>query len=1340
MSGDHLQMDDDDRISLSSTVESVNDSNQEWVAEGILSERLIGGEPKFLIEWTGYGMHDASWEPTSHLSESLLAGWEEKKDKIRRGNLQDFNVQRWVDAVVVNLRRKHARHEKRNALRAEMGLTPTSWDRSLEELIQSVNDYLQDSVSAAEASAASVTDFPHSNATVTRPSSDSVDNNPESFQRGGSEQTNSLPQQTPLTASTTDSPTVAPTTLRGSKLSVSPLPDPRQVSPAPKTKHQRAQASAREKSQPLPATRNSHLPPLRPKAPGTPSLQTKVIGPKQNSQPAENVFSGGKIRKSRQPSNVAANGANQEATLSVYQRRWFEARPRNLGDNSAPPTMPKTLISLDSRTPSSSQAVDSPTSQPPAPQGDLLVEGSDVDTGTFEPDQNGTSGASATAKVSESSKQARNGSRKKSVTWNDNVEIISASLQGKDDDGEGLFVPDVEAPSPRISREEDMLDSAVLRRPPTPPRGHRQQPPSPPRDGLVLNMTKTCLIGGQHARPINLVFTGPTQSPSHSWLTDFQDRYRLAFSHSCTAHDFRGEFRNIASGSQTLVCGFVSAPADLNTLEMLVERLKLGSRGMCCFLPGYSVLLFPAKCEEWEFAAPDVPGTGEPLKYAILPYHVSESDLASGLNNDAEENGSWERWLPRGIGHFSAFDYHHVFPSTLQKSPRHHIFLAFPPGAIEESRLLAHWCIESSKAEVAIYDSHSPGDWSRFLSAEQGAVFIHEDALWKIRRFPRISQVLNQIACGRYAVSIFHRGVGNQNLSSAWPKKNPVTGDVHLKRISPVWRAFLMTPSFIVSQPRQSSVFIEYFSTVYASPESSHRGKLVVPADFEEWLMDLVAERADKPFHRDPQAHSRDMSYLAMAVSHVSRLLSESSDDEMMNPVIFAPTCIDANDEQSLVNWFGCWSVNNIDWCGRFYVLGSSHEVSERFTRHMKPIRYEGGTLDDPDSAVAVSDRDDVGRSPQSLNVDKRHEGKSRRTSTADGPHRLELVASDTASALKDYLYDIHSRLSMSHPLSIYFIPIAYWGGDMAFHLGDIRSVYGTFYQWFDFLLPFQPAYKTKIPKNTCAAFFHTPEGESSLHGLQTGERPRLRPWLAFFRPVNLHFRPWRETELLIWDVGYEGKLPEKQSVREENLAECHRHLMRTVNEGNRMKNPTMPLTKVWVGGWKHIDSQYGHPIDKTLDHLDRCVRDLKTCIPAPSPAMERAGWKLVKQPGAPASPPPPEPMAIDDGPDDGVHHSGDASAPGAGPGEDDAGPLKTLFLPPMAQRRVAGGCQSLCRNKLFKQSMLAQKKHLGEMDFIFDPTMAWYGQQVAEGRDFKHITVDPWVKVFDQLRLRPAT
>jgi hypothetical protein len=55
------------RATLPPPVTIPDTEEQEYEVETILDKRTIRGKQQYLVKWTGYPLHDATWEPAHHL-------------------------------------------------------------------------------------------------------------------------------------------------------------------------------------------------------------------------------------------------------------------------------------------------------------------------------------------------------------------------------------------------------------------------------------------------------------------------------------------------------------------------------------------------------------------------------------------------------------------------------------------------------------------------------------------------------------------------------------------------------------------------------------------------------------------------------------------------------------------------------------------------------------------------------------------------------------------------------------------------------------------------------------------------------------------------------------------------------------------------------------------------------------------------------------------------------------------------------------------------------------------------------------------------------------------------
>lgn len=105
---------------LASTESS--DLDKEYEVDECLAEKTSkNGRKRYLLKWTGYPIHRATWEPPSlfvHMEEEMLR-WQERKRKIAAGLEQPFDVQAWERDVEQWKQETQSRKEARRQKRAK---------------------------------------------------------------------------------------------------------------------------------------------------------------------------------------------------------------------------------------------------------------------------------------------------------------------------------------------------------------------------------------------------------------------------------------------------------------------------------------------------------------------------------------------------------------------------------------------------------------------------------------------------------------------------------------------------------------------------------------------------------------------------------------------------------------------------------------------------------------------------------------------------------------------------------------------------------------------------------------------------------------------------------------------------------------------------------------------------------------------------------------------------------------------------------------------------------------------------------------------------------------------
>jgi hypothetical protein len=127
-------------ISLTSTREPTPPENDEYDVEKILAQAIDpddkAGKAKFyLIEWKGYPLSEASWEPEYNISKTVLEIWAETHRLQEDGKLELFDTDAWADEKEFQKEEKERRKKRRRAKRKRLqySITPSSSDAEDDE-------------------------------------------------------------------------------------------------------------------------------------------------------------------------------------------------------------------------------------------------------------------------------------------------------------------------------------------------------------------------------------------------------------------------------------------------------------------------------------------------------------------------------------------------------------------------------------------------------------------------------------------------------------------------------------------------------------------------------------------------------------------------------------------------------------------------------------------------------------------------------------------------------------------------------------------------------------------------------------------------------------------------------------------------------------------------------------------------------------------------------------------------------------------------------------------------------------------------------------------------------
>jgi hypothetical protein len=74
-----------DQIKVVTGYQSTEEPTNRYLAERIIDDKMINGEPHFLVKWLGWDECEATWEPKTHIeSQSLISKYQREKRKHAR--------------------------------------------------------------------------------------------------------------------------------------------------------------------------------------------------------------------------------------------------------------------------------------------------------------------------------------------------------------------------------------------------------------------------------------------------------------------------------------------------------------------------------------------------------------------------------------------------------------------------------------------------------------------------------------------------------------------------------------------------------------------------------------------------------------------------------------------------------------------------------------------------------------------------------------------------------------------------------------------------------------------------------------------------------------------------------------------------------------------------------------------------------------------------------------------------------------------------------------------------------------------------------------------------------
>ncbi|KAI1099754.1 hypothetical protein F4804DRAFT_321048 [Jackrogersella minutella] len=1384
------EVDDTDDISLTSTNNGDDDEeDKEWFVDQLLAERPhpeIPGETQYLISWEGFPMDECTWEPAGNLGPGLLVQWEDTKKDIKKGKKKAFDV----EIFNVAYREKEERRERRNAKRKRLGLLAPRQPLSPESHVQKRSpSVLKDGSTLDTALDPAFSEEAQE--------MDDVDSGLAPSKTKPQEAEEVVTPKTPLP--TLSTPSILPTKPTPSTLPGYPAPSTLPEKPRVETT---GTPNANKKK---PArTQTPILPPKPPKQPkeakrtassdgtasttktgyqGTarkpsadknaasskassskaPNQKTPASTPKISSLPppklssslankfgvkkhtatrtkpqtaappkrTSNVFIGGKEQKKRaslvdamdDPSK-APKAFSSMRVMNIAKKRGIE---RNDMVHPSLASIPPSFIITNDRS-NGPNADQTKTNAPSAPSEPPSLVQSPTEISP-------TNGPISGPKVKKSVRfmEAQDVMREdvpEDVSMTDAMnDTVDHSVGGLDSVGRPAESPvsaSVPAPARRLS-----LASYQER-------------------GQAQVVAKAAVFGKAGSKPVRVLFSGITRQ-SQPWLSTFIAQETLNFSAVCASYNFIPYKPNLVQ--EILSTGAIETNSNEigSTLANIAEHLRRGSSGSHLVTEQFSILVYPSNCDGWKGLGVDNHNSVSPLRHVIykapvdrrLYPPISIPRAPARLSHTKEESHCQIL-----IKDLFRLDFSRLLPQKPEQKDKQVFMLLFPEREAQVCNMMKLW-LRSCQPNCRIFSNELRDSWVKFnetvRAGAAGTIILHEDVSVAIRQLPRTYQLLDNKRC----YTFWNLATGQYD-PPRFPSDVDTTiepGTLQMTRLFPHGRAFLITPSFALSDPIRLCQFLDWFKNYCVNPHYL----IMACADFPGYLKDITLEKAreSERMHASNKGEPRLEEMLAdfglsetdlkarfrswEILKEIMANFGDEETNEEIRKVEWITDFIDPNDEQSLVNYFCWWSTLKCDQYRKFTVLGSSNNRNRAAYRHIEIPAYTRETVSDPDVALV---RDSKQRqAKEAIETGGHINGVGQGSHTTPGyadtrsipttpvsrtlsDFESVIFKNDSAAEIRMHITSIFKRFKPANWARLHANAVSWLNVSMADHLGDPRCEYDTFKNW----LGKSPVFGRVM--NTWYGLFYTidkdwnPKASPNTYG--------RHPWIAVIRPVDPHLSPKRyeKMELFFWDLSCRDR--ERDQGRSSLLLDMQRGLIDVVKQEIPFKNSRYYLDRVYVSCTTHQEfSSSDHPLDVTYRRLEEMLSNSKTWLPPFGGLLYDRGWTLLPE----------------------TEWQRDTTAESS----DLLPAAQLLHEPPPsydndntkfrrsvwhAPRPKAKGAKSKCGNHLFEAASEARRQNSSRqmMRYQYKSTLDWYHDMKMEGRDASHVNVDSADKILPRL------
>ncbi|KAH8156390.1 hypothetical protein CIB48_g11857 [Xylaria polymorpha] len=1373
---------DEDDLSITSTNPEDNDSEKEWEVDDILAERPHPDIPdamQYLIKWDGFKLEDCTWEPVENLGDGLLVKWDENKVEIDAGIRETFDLATYDAACAGRARR----HISRNAKRQRLGLPLTppfphehAYDTPSDRDLPSSDDEAQEVVEVDPASIPS-SKSKVTTSTPTPPSATAAPKAASTTQRVAKQNTFvGIPSQTHPNGSSAswmrergqDQQPVSESSAKASALS--PPSGPSSVTSSgtvrkgvggTMTGYQGTAGrksvfrpnTAKTSTQNVSVTTNRVPSSATTKPSITPStlannLKAKRLTATRTRQfpasSAPNVFAGGgKIRKKR------ANLADVMADPSKPPKAFSNMRITNLarkrgiekGDVvGALSSIPSRLIigNEQPNTGSRKSSLVSPTTITLPHNKEISNMSSATSASVSKPLPSvGTMHQGAVEELPISK-------HKKSVRFT-----------GEDDDA-------------LTSTMDDLFDDATEQNTSVKSPAAEQRIPVPSRKfslaayqerGQTQMIQKPVRFGNGEA--IIVGFNGIIRHPA-TWLTAFKANTLLHLNTTCSSFHFLSQKQQLIG--EKLSAGPIepTLPEHTSALNNVAVALQRRSMGLHLVTRDYSILVFPMESDEWDWL--DI-GAKKPdpdivLRYLIyrspIPPQAYPSDFyhePKAFNELVYPNGVND---PELVGVLTGLEFKNLLPQDSRFMDRQIYMLLIPLKARQLLGVIMAW-LRFHQRDRPIFTVEQPNSWRLFHEGVQagagGTIISHADfTLWKLEKIPHLWRMLED---GRY--TFWHLDAG-ENKRPQYPSNldaASIPGTLRLTRLFPYGRAFFITPSFAISEPAKLCTFLKWFKQFAPNP-----GYIIVTChDFPRFLRNITEEKYKehhtltqlnpgnedvyKFFERagrsqqDIDDHFRSWQLLQEIIEQFGD--EETSED--IRRIHWLDELIDPSDEQSLVNAFCWWTQLKCDRFRRFYVLGSDPSKIQRAYRYIDIPRYFDTEGSNPDIAGILVQRQlfaaelqkEADRHGNQINIAWGTGGVVDRAPRVIGEWRTSisepafsfpgtLFRTGSAQELQRWMDEYRDRTDrMNINWSVlHQKPISWTDRNMAAQFGDEHTNhFDSFSSW----MGAAPRFNKK--RNSWYGLFYTIT--DTWDEFMPKRQYERHPWIAIYRPKNPHFMTpsgdFKAIELFIWDIAATDR---------ERFGHClldmQCQLIDYVDENITKYYPGCPLSNVWYSSASNLQFT---PDDNLLDITCRRIMEMFDNVRDELPPIENIlhnKWTAIDPRLWSAGM---SPMTMRLKPEEKASELTLKRIPQTE--EDKLKPERAIWHP---VRRGIRGRGTKCLNDLHEACLNSrlQDPQCGHIRYQYRPTLEWWAEQVAEGRDYGYICVDVAGKIIDRL------